>query len=172
MLHANDPDHDGGTRAGQTPTIASSLHLGLVHLPGSLNGFLDLVDVRSHTNARFVATTTLSSQLYPFLPLSPSPALSPVQRTHLAAEDDSDLVQPSLGIENLPVQNGLGQKVDMANLAALDIRRKEVDGLAERLADGRGGTEHLGVAADAKDADVDVFVGVLGEVLLDLFSDL
>lgn len=60
----------------------------------------------------------------------------------------------------------------MSDLSTLDVGRKEVDGLAERLAHGSGGSEHLGVAAHAKDADVEVLVGVLVEVLLDLVRDL
>lgn len=60
----------------------------------------------------------------------------------------------------------------MCNLPTLDIWREDVGSLAESLSGGSGSSEDLGIAADTKDIDVDVLVGVLGEVTLDFVLDL
>lgn len=111
---------------------------------------------------------------YPFLSLQNPKRLDNATHdyTYLATKHSRHLVQPRLRIQHLSLQHLFRQVIDMADLATLDIGREEVDGLAERLADGRGGREHLGVAAHAEDADVEVVVGVLGEELLDFVRDL
>jgi hypothetical protein len=60
----------------------------------------------------------------------------------------------------------------MCHLSTLDVRREDVGRLAERLGGCSGSSEDLGIAANTEDTDVDVLVGVFGEVTLDLILDL